>query len=55
MGGDSKDFAKELFDTLTRRRKICGKNGINKEELKMFWEDITNHDLEARLQIFFDM
>lgn len=55
MGGDSKDFAGELFDALTRRRKICAQSGIDKEELKMFWEDITNHDLETRLQIFFDM
>ncbi|KAI8015586.1 hypothetical protein LOK49_LG05G01154 [Camellia lanceoleosa] len=53
--GDSKEFAGELFDTLARRRKINGANGVTLGELKGFWEDISNHDLDARLQIFFDM
>ncbi|XP_024019133.1 putative respiratory burst oxidase homolog protein H [Morus notabilis] len=55
MGGESKDFAGELFDALARRRMICAGNGITVEELRKFWEDMTNQDLESRLQIFFDM
>lgn len=55
MGGDSKDFASELYDALARRRKICAEDGITLEELRLFWEDMTNEDMEARLQIFFDM
>ena len=55
MGGDSKDFAGELYDTLARRRMICAKDGITLDVLRMFWEDMTNEDLESRLEIFFDM
>nr|ASN77884.1 pollen NADPH oxidase [Olea europaea subsp. europaea]ASN77885.1 pollen NADPH oxidase [Olea europaea subsp. europaea] len=53
--GDSKEFASELFDALARRRNISTENGISKEELRTFWEDMTNHDLDTRLHIFFDM
>ncbi|KAL2508522.1 putative respiratory burst oxidase-like protein H [Forsythia ovata] len=53
--GDSKEFAAELFEALARRRNISTENGINKEELRKFWEDMTNHDLDTRLHIFFDM
>lgn len=52
---ESKEFAGELFDALARRRTINPENGITREELKDFWEDMTNRDLDARLQIFFDM
>uniref|UniRef100_A0A9I9DM20 Respiratory burst oxidase homolog protein H n=1 Tax=Cucumis melo TaxID=3656 RepID=A0A9I9DM20_CUCME len=55
MGGDSKDFAGELFDTLMRRRRLCLGGGITLEELHGFWEDITNQDMDFRLQIFFEM
>lgn len=55
MGAESKDFAGELYDTLARRRQICTTNGITREELRLFWEDMTNQDLDSRLQIFFDM
>lgn len=53
--GDSKEFAMELFETLARRRNINAENGITIEELKKFWEDMTNQDIDSRLQIFFDM
>ena len=53
--GDSKEFAAELFDTLARRRKMYAEDGITEEELRMFWEDMTNRDLDSRLQVFFDM
>jgi len=55
MGAESKDFAGELYDALARRRQICTTNGITREELRLFWEDMTNQDLDSRLQIFFDM
>ena len=53
--GDSKEFAGELFDALARRRRIDTAKGINLEELREFWEDMSSQDLDARLQIFFDM
>nr|GMD17475.1 putative respiratory burst oxidase homolog protein H [Ipomoea batatas] len=53
--GDSKEFAAELFDALARRRKIEAQNGITIDEMRKFWEDMTNQDLDTRLHIFFDM
>ncbi|KAI3432975.1 uncharacterized protein J3R85_007406 [Psidium guajava] len=53
--GDSKEFAGELFDALSRRRRVNVENGLSKYQLRQFWEDLTNRDLESRLQIFFDM
>ncbi|KAG2673645.1 hypothetical protein I3760_13G101300 [Carya illinoinensis] len=55
MGVESKDFAGELYDALARRRRISAANGITLEELRIYWEDMTNHDIDSRLQIFFDM
>lgn len=54
MNKESKEFAGELFDALTRRRNIMG-NSINKEELKEFWEQISDQSFDSRLQTFFDM
>ncbi|GAB2212201.1 hypothetical protein Droror1_Dr00025552 [Drosera rotundifolia] len=53
--GDSKEFAGELFDTLARRRNINAANRITVDEMRKFWEDMTSQDIDARLQIFFDM
>ncbi|XP_047969614.1 putative respiratory burst oxidase homolog protein H isoform X2 [Salvia hispanica] len=53
--GDSKEFAGELFEALARRRNIATENGIDLLQLRKFWEDMTNQDLDARLHIFFDM
>ncbi|KAK6246980.1 hypothetical protein QUC31_018545 [Theobroma cacao] len=53
--GDSKEFAGGVFDALARRKKINPDDGITKEELQSFWQDMTNQDLDSRLQIFFDM
>ncbi|EYU36232.1 hypothetical protein ABFS82_14G248000 [Erythranthe guttata] len=53
--GDSEEFAGELFEALARRRNIVTENGINIKQARVFWEDMTNHDLDTRLQIFFDM
>ncbi|KAG6744216.1 hypothetical protein POTOM_052927 [Populus tomentosa] len=53
--GDSKEFAGEIFHAIARRKNICPANGITKDELKLFWEDMTKQDLDSRLGIFFDM
>ncbi|BAT73029.1 Respiratory burst oxidase-like protein [Vigna angularis] len=51
---DSKEFALELFDALSRKRRLKVDN-INKEELFEFWSQITDQSFDSRLQIFFDM
>ncbi|ESQ37429.1 hypothetical protein EUTSA_v10003051mg [Eutrema salsugineum] len=53
--GDTLEFAGEVYEALGRRRKINTENGIDKEQLKLFWEDMIKKDLDCRLQIFFDM
>ncbi|KAL2899209.1 putative respiratory burst oxidase-like protein H [Bienertia sinuspersici] len=54
-GGDSKEFAGELYDTLARRRNVDASNGITIDDMRLFWEDMTSQDIDSRLQIFFDM
>ncbi|CAI0627799.1 unnamed protein product [Linum tenue] len=51
---DSKEFAVSIFQALARRKrqKI---SKIDKEELREFWLQITDHSFDARLQLFFDM
>uniref|UniRef100_A0A1D1XZF6 Respiratory burst oxidase A n=1 Tax=Anthurium amnicola TaxID=1678845 RepID=A0A1D1XZF6_9ARAE len=51
---DSKEFALELFDALSRRRRLRA-DRINREELYEFWSQITDQSFDSRLQIFFDM
>jgi len=51
---ESKEFAGELFDALARRRNITG-DSIAKEELKEFWDQISDQSFDCRLQTFFDM
>ncbi|XP_008792374.2 respiratory burst oxidase homolog protein A [Phoenix dactylifera] len=51
---DSKEFALELFDALSRRRRMKAEK-ISKEELYEFWSQITDQSFDSRLQIFFDM
>lgn len=51
---DSKEFALELFDALSRKRRLKVDN-INREELFEFWSQITDQSFDSRLQIFFDM
>ncbi|KAJ4954152.1 hypothetical protein NE237_030984 [Protea cynaroides] len=51
---DSKEFALELFDALSRRRRMKIEK-ISKEELYEFWSQITDESFDSRLQIFFDM
>lgn len=51
---ESKEFALELFDTLSRRLRMQT-DKINKEELREIWQQITDNSFDSRLQIFFDM
>lgn len=51
---ESKEFVGVLFDALARRMNTntcC----ITKEELKIFWELISEESFDSRLQTFFDM
>ncbi|KAI9099011.1 hypothetical protein K1719_024778 [Acacia pycnantha] len=54
IGMDSSEFAGELFDSLARRRGITSAS-ITKDELREFWEQITDQNFDSRLQTFFDM
>ncbi|WOK97465.1 respiratory burst oxidase [Canna indica] len=51
---ESKEFAGELFDALARRRNIKG-DKITKEELREFWDQISDQSFDSRLQTFFDI
>ena len=53
--GDSKEFAGGVFDALARRKNVNPEDGITKEELHSFWQEMTNQDLDSRFQIFFDL
>ncbi|XP_071687893.1 putative respiratory burst oxidase homolog protein H [Rutidosis leptorrhynchoides] len=55
VGMGEGEFAGELFDALARRKGIDGSNGITLDQVKIFWEDLTNEDLDTRIHIFFDM
>lgn len=52
---DSNEFAGELFEALARRKSIDSENGIDISQMRGFWEDMANNDLDTRLHIFFDM
>ncbi|XXG80631.1 hypothetical protein AAC387_Pa09g1451 [Persea americana] len=51
---ESQEFAGELFDALARRRGITS-GCVNKFEVREFWEQISDHSFDSRLQTFFDM
>ncbi|KAJ7944978.1 putative Respiratory burst oxidase [Quillaja saponaria] len=51
---DSKEFALELFDALSRRRRLKV-DKLSRDELHEFWSQITDQSFDSRLQIFFDM
>ena len=51
---DSKEFALELFDALSRRRRMKI-DKISRDDLYEFWSQITDQSFDSRLQIFFDM
>ncbi|KAL3835434.1 hypothetical protein ACJIZ3_010170 [Penstemon smallii] len=54
MSRESKEFADELFDALSRRRSISG-GSITKAQLREFWDQIADQSFDSRLQTFFDM
>lgn len=51
---ESKEFALELFDALSRRRML-NTDKITIDEFLDFWSQITDDSFDSRLQIFFDM
>ncbi|XP_031742494.1 putative respiratory burst oxidase homolog protein H isoform X2 [Cucumis sativus] len=51
----SKHFAYELFDVLSKRKKIKPDDGITLQQLKEFWDELKRDDQETRLAIFFDL
>lgn len=51
---ESSEFAGELFDALARRRGITA-GCVTKDELREFWEQISDISFDTRLQTFFDM
>lgn len=54
MNKESKEFAGELFRALARRHNVSC-DSINKQQLKEFWDQMSNDSFDARLQTFFDM
>ena len=51
---ESSEFAAELCDALARRRGITS-SSITRDELREFWEQITDQSFDSRLQTFFAM
>uniref|UniRef100_A0A7N0UWX5 Uncharacterized protein n=1 Tax=Kalanchoe fedtschenkoi TaxID=63787 RepID=A0A7N0UWX5_KALFE len=51
---DSKEFGLELFDALSRRRRLKMEK-ISRDELHEFWSQVADESFDSRLQIFFDM
>nr|KYP38126.1 Respiratory burst oxidase isogeny protein A [Cajanus cajan] len=51
---DSKEFALEMFDALSRKRRLRV-DKISRDELFEFWSQITDQSFDSRLQIFFDI
>ncbi|KAK4792973.1 hypothetical protein SAY86_023408 [Trapa natans] len=54
MNKESKEFANELFRALAQRQNITG-DSIDREQLRGFWEQISDESFDSRLQTFFDM
>jgi respiratory burst oxidase len=50
----SDEFAVQVFDSLARKRGIT-KQLLTKDELKDFWEQLSDQGFDNRLQTFFDM
>ncbi|PON71163.1 Respiratory burst oxidase [Parasponia andersonii] len=51
---ESREFANQLFDALARPRGITSAS-LLKDELREFWEQITDESFDVRLETFFDM
>lgn len=50
----SDEFAVQMFDSLARKRGIV-KQVLTKDELKDFYEQLTDQGFDNRLRTFFDM
>ncbi|VAI28617.1 unnamed protein product [Triticum turgidum subsp. durum] len=50
----SEEFAAQMFDALARRRGIVAQV-LTKDELREFWEQLSDPGFDAKLQTFFDM
>ena len=50
----SDEFAGQVFDSLARKRGIV-KQVLTKNELKDFWEQLSDQGFDNRLRTFFDM
>nr|CAB3466098.1 unnamed protein product [Digitaria exilis] len=50
----SEEFAAQIFDSLARRRGITAQV-LTKDEVKDFWQQLSNPGFDAKLQTFFDM
>ncbi|XP_058083322.1 respiratory burst oxidase homolog protein B-like [Magnolia sinica] len=51
---ETQEFAGRVFDALSRRRGITS-SCISKDELREFWEQLSDQSFDSRLQTFFDM
>ncbi|KAF8082133.1 hypothetical protein N665_0846s0015 [Sinapis alba] len=54
IGMESVDFALELFDALASRR-LMRQDIIDGDQLREFWEQISDQSFVSRLQTFFDI
>lgn len=50
----SEEFAVEIFDSLARRRGITAQV-LTKDELRDFWEQLSDPGFDAKLRTFFDL
>uniref|UniRef100_A0A0E0MN96 EF-hand domain-containing protein n=1 Tax=Oryza punctata TaxID=4537 RepID=A0A0E0MN96_ORYPU len=50
----SEEFAVQIFDALARRRGITAQL-LTKDQLREFWEQLSDAGFDAKLQTFFDM
>ena len=50
----SEEFAVQIFDSLARRRGITAQV-LTKDQLREFWEQLSDPGFDAKLRTFFDM
>ena len=50
----SEEFAVQIFDSLARRRGITAQV-LTKDQLREFWEQLSDPGFDAKLRAFFDM
>lgn len=51
----SEKFAALLLDALERRWHITGEDSITKEQMRMYWDQISDQSFDGRLLTFIDM